>query len=138
MLHSFTFASPFIRCSGPGRTPGLPGIVLAALICLPLVFAMSGCASHTPHPLLAHSPRQMSDAGLQQYLHDLDRAIAECEGAAAPRPGIVVGAGGSTSGLSGLGVGISQPLGRRCDGTDLRQRRVATLEEMRRRDLRPD
>ncbi|SKA85648.1 hypothetical protein SAMN02745704_01911 [Paucidesulfovibrio gracilis DSM 16080] len=122
--------------SGAFRRNPVRSFVLALLLTL-CTSGLWGCATGGSHPLLQHDPTEMTDAGVRRYLHDLDRAIVECDTPADTRPDIAVGAGTSTGGGSMFGISLSQPVGQRCDSGPLRQRREQTLRELRERGITP-
>lgn len=113
----------------------LRGPALALLLALLFTAVLGGCAAQQDHPLLASDPLRMSDQALLRYYDDLDAAIRECESRNDNAPVISLGGGAGSGGWSGVGVGISQPLGRACNSDALRKRFLETIAELRRRGV---
>lgn len=126
-------ARPGPNC--PVRAPRLsPGLLMTALLAAAL---LSGCVAAQSHPLLEYDPVKMTDVGIVRYYYDLGEAIDACEGSSQGDTTVSVGGGASTGGGSVFGVSVGQPVGQGCNSDSLRQRRVDTVIEMRRRNIQP-
>ncbi|MGE4291371.1 MAG: hypothetical protein AB7E32_04085 [Desulfovibrio sp.] len=112
-------------CRALATVTGL--MLCAALLC--------ACATRQTHPLLQYDPVKMTDVGIVRYYYDLGEAIDACEASSQGDTTVAVGGGMSTGGWSGVGVSVGQPVSKGCNSDSLRQRRVDTAIEMRRRNI---
>ncbi|WP_022662151.1 hypothetical protein [Paucidesulfovibrio longus] len=116
------------------RRPGWTRFAATLAVLLP-VLLLCACVAKQSHPLLQYEPAKMTDEGLVRYYYDLGEAIDACERSGQGDATVSVGGGVGTGGWSGVGVSVGQPVSKGCKSDPLRQRRVDTAIEMRKRGI---